>query len=414
MSLDLSLDLDLDVARLRGDFPALSQRVNGRPLVYLDNAATTHKPQAVIDAISGFYARDYSNIHRGVHALSRRATAAYEGARETVQRFLNAAESREIIFVRGATEAINLVAQSFVRPRLGAGDEVLVTAMEHHANLVPWQLACKSADARLSVLPIDRDGALDLTLLDELLTDRTRLMALAHVSNALGTVNPVAEVIAAAHARDIPVLVDGAQAVQHLPVDVQALGADFYVFSGHKLYGPTGIGALYGRADLLSEMPPWQSGGDMIDSVTFACTTFAEIPSRFEAGTPHIAGAAGLAAAIDYLAELGLPAIATHEAELLATATAALAEIPGVRIIGTAPERASVVSFVMEGVHPHDIGTILDQEGVAIRTGHHCSQPVMDFFGVPATARASFALYNDLRDVEALVAALRKVRELFA
>lgn len=403
----------LDIAGIRAQFPALAQTVNGKPLVYLDNAATTQKPQAVIDAISTYYTRDNANIHRGVHTLSQRATTAYEGARATTARFLGAASAEEIVFVRGATEAINLVAASFLRPRLAAGDEILLTAMEHHANIVPWQLAAEAAGARIRVIPIDEAGELITDNLSDLLGPRTRMLAMVHVSNALGTVNPVAELAAAARERGIPVLVDGAQAVAHGPVNVAALGADFYVMSGHKLYGPTGIGVLWGRKTLLNDMPPWQGGGDMIREVTFEKTTFAPPPSRFEAGTPHIAGAIGLAAAIDWLTALDWSAIRAHEAALLEHAARLLGDIDGVRLIGTAREKAGVLSFVLDGVHPHDIGTILDGEGVAVRAGHHCAQPIMDFYGIAATARASFALYNTLDEVDRLAAAVRKAREIF-
>ena len=404
----------LDVKRLREDFPILHTTARGRPLVYLDNAATTQKPRAVIDALVRYYERDNANVHRGVHELSERATLAYEAARAKVRRLLNAREDREIVFVRGTTEAINLVAQSFGRSRVGPGDEVLVTGMEHHSNIVPWQLLCQERGARLRVLPIDDAGELALDEFDELLGPRTRLLALVHVSNALGTVNPVRDIVAAAHARGVPVLVDGAQAVAHGPVDVQALGCDFYAFSGHKLYGPTGIGVLWARAELLEAMPPWQGGGDMIASVSFEKTTYNVIPYKFEAGTPHVAGAIGLGAAIDYLEAVGLEQVAAWEAELLRHAVEALEALPQVRLVGTARERAAVVSFLVDGVHPHDVGTILDQEGIAIRTGHHCAQPVMDRFGIPATARASFGLYNDHEEVEALVRALHRVFEVFA
>ncbi|ROR32596.1 cysteine desulfurase [Inmirania thermothiophila] len=403
----------LDVERVRRDFPVLHQEVHGRPLVYLDNAATAQKPRAVIEAVDRFYRRDNANVHRGVHTLSQRATAAYEGARETVRRFLNAADPREIVFVRGATEGINLVAQSFVRPRLRPGDEILVTEMEHHANIVPWQMVCEATGARLRVVPIDERGALDLEAFHRLLGERTRFLAVVHVSNALGTINPVAEMVAAARARGIPTLVDGAQAVPHMAVDVQALGCDFYAFSGHKVFGPTGIGALYGRLEVLESMPPWQGGGDMIRVVTFERTEYHDVPHRFEAGTPHIAGAVGLAAAIEYLEGIGMERITAWEQTLLRHATARLAEVPGLRIIGTAPEKAAVISFVVEGIHAHDLGTILDHEGVAVRAGHHCTMPVMDHFGVPATARASFAFYNTLEEADRLVAALHRARELF-
>ena len=402
----------LDVKRLREDFPILHTTARGRPLVYLDNAATTQKPRAVIDALVRYYERDNANVHRGVHELSERATLAYEAARAKVRRLLNAREDREIVFVRGTTEAINLVAQSFGRSRVGPGDEVLVTGMEHHSNIVPWQLLCQERGARLRVLPIDDAGELALDELDELLGPRTRLLALVHVSNALGTVNPVRDIVAAAHARGVPVLVDGAQAVAHGPVDVQALGCDFYAFSGHKLYGPTGIGVLWARAELLEAMPPWQGGGDMIASVSFEKTTYNVIPYKFEAGTPHVAGAIGLGAAIDYLEAVGLERVAAWEAELLRHAVEALEALPQVRLVGTARERAAVVSFLVDGVHPHDVGTILDREGVAIRTGHHCTMPLMERFGVPATARASFALYNTHDEVERLVAGVAHALEV--
>jgi len=403
----------VDVERIRADFPALHQEVHGRPLVYLDNAATTQKPREVIDAIRTFYERDCSNVHRGVHLLSQRATVAYERARTTVKKFLGAADSREIVFTRGTTEGINLVASSFVRPRLGEGDEVLISAMEHHSNIVPWQILCEERGAKLKVIPIDDDGDIILEEYERLLGERTKIVGIVHVSNALGTVNPVREMIATAHAHGVPVLIDGAQAVPHLTVDVRELDCDFYVFSGHKVYGPTGIGALYGKREHLLEMVPYQGGGDMILSVTFEGTTFNEPPHRFEAGTPNIEGAIGLAVAIDFVNKIGIPAIADHEGRLLADATAAVLDIPGIRLIGAARHRASALSFVMEGIHPHDIGTILDSEGVAVRAGHHCAQPVMKRFGVSATVRASFALYNTHSEIDALAAGLLKVREVF-
>jgi len=403
----------LDVERVREDFPALRQQVNGKPLVYLDNAATTQKPRPVLEALRRFYEEDCSNVHRGVHTLSQRATEAYERARELVRRFLNARSEEEIIFVRGTTEAINLVAHSFGRHRVRAGDEILISAMEHHSNIVPWQILCEETGARLRVAPINDEGELLLEEFERLLTARTRLVAITHLSNALGTIVPVREVIRLAHERGIPVLLDGAQAVAHLRVDVQELDCDFYAFSGHKLYGPTGIGVLYGKAEWLETMPPYQGGGDMISSVTFEKTTYNRLPYKFEAGTPHIAGAIGLGAAIEYVTAIGLEAIAAHERDLLAYATEAVSGIPGLRLIGTAREKASILSFTLEGVHPHDIGTILDHEGIAIRAGHHCAQPVMERFGVPATARASFALYNTREEVDALVRALEKVREVF-
>jgi len=401
------------VSRARDDFPILSRKIHGKPLVYLDNAATTQKPRAVIAAVRRYYFVSNANVHRGVHALSDRATRAYEEARSRVARFLNAREDREIVFVRGATEAINLVAQTYGLLRLREGDEVLVTEMEHHANIVPWQMVCDRAGARLKVAPVLDSGELDLGAYERMLAGRTRLAAVTHVSNALGTVNPVREMIGMAHARGIPVLVDGAQAAPHIPVDVQALGCDFYVFSGHKLYGPTGIGVLYGKAEHLEAMPPYQGGGDMILRVTFEKTTYNAIPWKFEAGTPNIAGAVGLRAAIDYLDEIGLPAVSAHESDLLACATEEVGRIPGVRIVGTAKEKAGILSFVVDGVHPHDIGTILDHEGVAIRAGHHCAMPLMDRLGLPATARASFGLYNTPAEVDLLAAGIRKAREVF-
>jgi cysteine desulfurase/selenocysteine lyase len=402
-----------DVQKVRRDFPILNQRVHGKPLVYLDNAATTQKPLAVIDAMVKSYAQENANIHRGVHLLSERATRAYEEARAKVQRFLNAANAREIIFVRGTTEAINLVAQTFGRANFGRGDEVLVTEMEHHSNIVPWQLLCDEKGAHLKVLPITDEGELRIDLLDGLLTNRTKIVAVVHVSNSLGTINPISTIVETAHARGIPVLVDGAQAVAHMPVDVQALGADFYAFSGHKLFGPTGIGVLWGRLPLLEGMPPYQGGGDMISAVTFKKTTYNAVPNKFEAGTPNIAGSIGLGAAIDYVEGLDFNAVRSYEQDLLEYGTRALAAVPGVRMIGTAARKASILSFVMDEVHPHDIGTILDQEGVAIRTGHHCTQPLMDRLSVPATARASLALYNTKEEIDALVGALAKVREIF-
>ena len=403
----------LDVAKIRRDFPILHRKVRGRPLVYLDNASTTQKPEAVIRALERYYREENSNIHRGVHYLSERATAAYEEARDKVRRFLNARHASEIVFVRGTTEGINLVAQSYGRANVVPGDEVLVSAMEHHSNIVPWQILCEEKGAKLCVVPINDRGELLLEEYEKLLGPRTKIVAVAHVSNALGTVNPVREIVEAAHRRKIPVLVDGAQAAPHLPVDVQTLDCDFYVFSGHKLFGPTGIGALYGKSRLLDAMPPYQGGGDMIRSVTFEKTLYNVAPHKFEAGTPNIAGALGLGAAIDYVNEVGLEGIAAYERQLLLYAIAGLSGVPALRLIGTAREKAAVISFVMEGVHPHDIGTILDQEGIAIRTGHHCAQPVMDRFGIPATARASFAFYNTREEADLLVAGLRKVAEVF-
>ncbi len=403
----------LDVERWREDFPILNQTVHGQPLVYLDSAATAQKPKSVIDREALYYATLNANVHRGIHTLSQQATDAFEGARETVRRFLNAASTREIVFVRGATEAINLVAQSHGRARLQAGDEIVVTEMEHHSNIVPWQLLCAQSGAILRVAPIDDAGELRLDAYHALLGSRTKIVALAHVSNALGTINPVRKVIDLAHAAGAVVLLDGAQAAPHLEVDVQALGCDFYALSGHKLYGPTGIGVLYGKESLLDAMPPYQGGGDMIRRVTFAETTYNALPFKFEAGTPNVAGAIGLGAAIDYVTQIGLDVIAAHEHALLENATRRARDFPGLRLIGTAREKAAVLSFVVEGVHPHEIGTVLDQYGVAVRTGHHCAMPVMDRFGVPATVRASFALYNTLEDVDALFGGLEKVRELF-
>ncbi|HEY0514511.1 MAG TPA: SufS family cysteine desulfurase [Thermoanaerobaculia bacterium] len=402
-----------DLARVRADFPILGREIHGRPLVYLDNAASSQKPRAVAAAITDCYEGWYANVERGVHTLSQLATAARERARETVQRFLNAPSAEEIVFVRGTTEAINLVAAAWGRGNVGPGDEVLITGLEHHSNLVPWQRLCEERGAVLRVAPLDDRGEVRLDEFERLLSPRTRLAAFAHVSNALGTINPVREMAAMARRAGAVVLVDGAQAVPHLTVDVQTLGCDFYAFSGHKVYGPSGIGALWGRAELLAAMPPWQSGGGMVHTVRFEGTTYAPPHHRFEAGTPFIEGAAGLAAAIDYLTALGLPAVAAWESELLARATARLAEIPGLRLVGTARHKAAVLSFTMEGIHPHDVGTILDREGIAIRAGHHCAQPVMERFGVPATARASFALYNTPEEVDALAAALRRARELF-
>ncbi|MBA1145832.1 cysteine desulfurase [Ectothiorhodospiraceae bacterium WFHF3C12] len=403
----------LDVERLRQDFPILRQEIAGKPLAYLDNAASVQKPEAVIQAVERCYREYYANIHRGVHALSQRSTEAYEAARAKVADFLGAEQPAENVFVRGTTEAINLVAQSFVRPRLKPGDEILITGMEHHSNIVPWQLLRDETGAQLNVVPLQADGTVRLEDFEARLNERTRFVSVVHVSNALGTVNPVKEMIRLAHERGVPVLVDGAQAVPHMGVDVRDLDADFYCFSGHKLYGPTGIGVLYGRMEHLKGMRPYQGGGDMIRYVTFEKTDFAEVPQKFEAGTPNIVGTIGLGAAIDYLQQVGLDAIAAHEADLLDYATRQLSALEGVRIYGTAPEKAAVVSFTMDQAHPHDIGTILDMNGVAIRAGHHCAQPVMDFYGVAATARASFGLYNTHAEVDALVAALDKVRELF-
>jgi len=403
----------LDVARVREDFPILARQVHGRPLVYLDNAATSQKPRQVIEVLDRYYREFNSNVHRGVHALSQEATRAYEEAREQVRRHLGAAHVEEIIYTRGTTESINLVAQTFGRARVEAGDEVLITHLEHHSNIVPWQLLCEEKGAHLKVVPINDAGELDFEAYLGLLSNRTRLVAVGQVSNALGSVNPLKKIIAAAHERVVPVLVDGAQAVPHMAVDVQDLDCDFYAFSAHKAYGPTGIGVLYGKREHLYAMPPWQGGGDMILSVTFKKTSYNDLPYKYEAGTPNIAGAIGMGAALQYLESLGLAAVAAHEEALLNYATSKLQAIEGVRIIGTAREKAGVLSFVMEGAHPHDIGTILDQQGIAIRAGHHCAQPVMERFGLSATARASFGLYNTFEEVDALVAGLLEVKELF-
>ena len=403
----------LDVELIRRDFPALHQTFDDKPLAYLDNAATTQKPTVAIEAVDRFYRRDNANIHRGVHRLSARATEAYEAARARVARFIGANAPEEIIFVRGATEAINLVAQTFGRTHLGAGGEVLISHLEHHANIVPWQMLCEQTGARLRVAPINDRGELVLDEFERLLGPRTKLVSIGQVSNALGTIVPLRQVIALAHARGVPVLADGAQAVPHMQVDVQDLDADFYTFSGHKTYGPTGIGVLYGKRELLERMPPYQGGGDMIASVTFEKTTYNAVPHKFEAGTPHIAGAVGLAAALDYLDAVGIDRIAAYENELLAYATEALSNLPGVRLIGTSPDKAAVLSFTIDGVHPHDAGTILDQQGVAVRAGHHCAQPVMQRFGVPATVRASLAFYNTKEEIDALVRGVRRVIEVF-
>jgi cysteine desulfurase/selenocysteine lyase len=403
----------LDEVRIRELFPILAATVGDKPLVYLDNAATTQKPQPVLDTLSRYYAAQNANIHRGVYQLSQNATQAYEDARAKVATFLHAADPAEIIFTRNATEGIHLVAQTFGRSTVGEGDEVVISTMEHHSNIVPWQLLCNEKGARLRVVPITDAGELMLDEYESLLGPRTKLVSIVHMSNSLGTVNPVQRVVELAHGHNIPGLIDGSQAAYHMAVDVQAIGCDFYVVTGHKLYGPTGIGALYGRRHLLDAMPPYQGGGDMISSVTFERTTYNEVPHKFEAGTPHIAGAIGLGAAVDFISGVGFGAIAAHERRLLDHATAALSAVPGLRLIGTARQKASILSFVLDGVHAHDIGTIVDTEGVAIRTGHHCTQPVMDRFGVPATARASLAMYNTTEEIDRLVAALTKVREIF-
>ncbi len=404
-----SFDLD----RIREDFPILKQKVHGKPLVYLDNAASAPKPQKVIDAVSRLYSEYYSNIHRGVYELSQRSTQAYEDTRVKMRRFINAKSESEIIFVRGTTEAINLVASSYGRTYVNEGDEIVITAMEHHSNIVPWQLLCKAVGCRLRVAPMDGRGDLILEELEKLLCEKTRLVAVAHVSNALGTVNPVRRIIKMAHEREIPVLIDGAQAAPHSKVDVRDLDCDFYCFSGHKMYGPSGVGVLYGKETLLDAMPPYEGGGDMISSVTFEKTTYNRLPYKFEAGTPNIAGVVGLGAAVDYINEIGVEAVARHENEILAYATEKLLEIPGLTIVGRARQKSSAISFVFEGIHPHDVGTILDKEGVAVRTGHHCAQPVMDFFGVPATARASLGVFNNREDIDALVKGIHKVIEVF-
>jgi cysteine desulfurase/selenocysteine lyase len=406
--------VSFDVERVQKDFPILAGTNRGKPLVFLDSAASAQKPQVVLDAMNALYTTGYANVHRGVYELSEKATLAFEGVREKARAFLNAPDSREIVFVRGTTEAINLVAATFGRANVGEGDEVLITHLEHHSNIVPWQMLCEENGATLRVAPIDEDGALIVDEFVKLLGPRTKLAAVAHVSNALGTILPVRELADLCHEHGVPLLVDGAQAVPHQRVDIQSLGCDFYAFSSHKVFGPTGVGVLWGRSELLEAMPPYQGGGDMILTVSFEKTVFADLPHKFEAGTPDIGGVVGFGAALDYVSSLGLEAVAAYEHELLEYATGALEAIPGLRLIGTAPQKASVLSFVLDCAHPHDIGTILDREGVAVRTGHHCAQPVMERFGVPATARASLALYNTRNDVDALVDALHKVREMFA
>ena len=402
-----------DVARVRQDFPILSRKIHGKPLVYLDNGATSQKPQCVLDAIDHYYRAENSNIHRGVHHLSEQATAAYEAARGKLRGFINAGSDRQIIFVRGTTEAINLVAQSYGRSFLKAGDEIIVSAMEHHSNIVPWQMLCEQVGAKLRVIPINHDGEIVMEEYQRLLNDRTKFVSVTHVSNALGTVVPVKEIIALAHGRGVPVMLDGAQAVPHLKIDVQELDCDFYAFSGHKMFGPTGVGVLYGRTELLEKMPPYQGGGDMISLVTFEKTHYNVLPYKFEAGTPNIADGIALGAAVDYLRALDWPAVVAHEDALLRYATEALGQIPALRIIGTAKEKAGVLSFIFDHVHAHDVGTILDQEGVAVRAGHHCAMPVMQRFGVPATARASFALYNTTEEIDVLVRAIERVLKVF-
>ena len=413
MNAQIKPSSEFDVARVRRDFPILRTLVQGKPLVYLDSAASSQRPRAVLDAIEHYETTSHANVHRGVHTLSQRATDAFEGARTRIQQFLNAASSREIILVRGATEGINLVAQSWARPQLKPGDEILITWLEHHANIVPWQMVCEQTGATLRVAPIDHNGELIWDEFQRLLSPRTKLVATAHVSNSLGTVLPVADIVSASHAVGALVLLDGAQAVSHQSVDVRALDCDFYVFSSHKIYGPTGVGVLYGRESILAQMPPWQGGGDMIRTVSFAKSTFADLPYKFEAGTPNISGAVGLGAALDYFQSLNPAAVHTHEQRLLQTATLALRTIPGLRLIGTAANKAGVISFTLEGIHPHDLGTILDSEGVAIRTGHHCAMPVMEFFDLAATARASFGCYSNDDDIARLISALHRAIEVF-
>jgi cysteine desulfurase/selenocysteine lyase len=406
--------LAFDVEKIREDFPVLKQTVHGLPLVYLDSAATSQKPWAVVEAIRRFYEVDCANIHRGVHELSQRSTAAYEETRSKVRRFLHAKSKDELIYVRGTTEGINLVTSTWGRKNVKAGDEIVISAMEHHSNIVPWQILCEEKGAKLRVIPMNERGELILEEYEKLLNPRTRMVAVAHVSNALGTINPVRQMIEMAHKAGALTLIDGAQATPHMKVDVQALGADFYVFSGHKVFGPTGIGILYGKHALLEAMPPYQGGGDMIRSVTFEKTLYNQLPYKFEAGTPNMAGVIGLAAALDYVSAVGLDAIAAHEHELLLYGTAALSTIPGLRLIGTAKQKAGVLSFVMDDIHPHDIGTVLDRQGIAIRTGHHCAQPLMQRFGIPATARASLAMYNTTGELDALVEGIHKLQEVFA
>jgi len=410
---DIQTELAYDVARVREDFPILKQMIHGKPLVYLDNAATTQKPRIVLETLDRYYKEDNANIHRGVHALSERATRRYEEARVKVKQFLNAADAHEIIFTRNATEGINLVAQTYGRKNVREGDEVVISAMEHHSNIVPWQMLCEEKGAYLRAIPMNDAGELLLDEFEKLLNPRTKLVAVVHMSNALGTVNPVEKIIEMAHKHGVPVLVDGAQAIYHRKVDVQALDADFYVFSGHKLYGPTGIGVLYGKAALLEAMPPYQGGGDMIRSVSFEKTLYNDLPYKFEAGTPHIAGGIGLGAAIDYLEGLGMERVAAYEQQVLAYGTEQLTAVPGLKMIGTARDKASVLSFILDDIHPHDVGTVLDMEGIAVRTGHHCAQPVMQRFGVPATVRASLACYNTREEIDTLVRGLRKVKEVF-
>ena len=405
---------DFDVARIREDFPILKQQVRGKPLVYLDNAATSQKPQAVIDTLNRYYTTENSNVHRGLHYLSELATQEYEAARSKVRQFLNAADDREIIFVRGTTEGINLVAQSYARQQIGEGDEIIISAMEHHSNIVPWQIICQERGAHLRVIPINDDGEILIDEYEKLLGPRAKLVSIVHVANSLGTINPIEQIVAMAHSRGVPVLVDGAQSVPHMAIDVRRLDCDFFAFSGHKLFGPTGIGILYGKAELLESMPPYQGGGEMIRSVTFEKTLYNTLPYKFEAGTPNIGGAIGLGTAIDYLTDLGLDRVSAYERQLLDYGTKRLSAIGGLRLIGTAREKGSILSFVLDGIHPHDIGTILDSDGIAIRAGHHCTQPVMARFGVPATARASLAFYNTPEEIDVLVEGIDKVIEVFS
>ncbi|MCZ6778109.1 MAG: cysteine desulfurase [Acidobacteria bacterium] len=402
-----------DVQEIRADFPILHQTVRGKPLIYLDNAATSQKPKAVLEAVNHFYTHDNSNVHRGVHVLSERATRAFEQARLRARQFINAPEAREIIFVRGSTEGVNLVAQTYGRQNVGPGDEILISTLEHHSNIVPWQMLCEEKQARLRVIPINDEGEILLDEYEKLLSEKTKLVAMIHVSNSLGTINPVRRVVELAHLRGVPVLLDGAQAAPHLKIDVQELGCDFYTISGHKMFGPTGIGVLYGRTELLDAMPPYQGGGEMIRSVSFEKTTYNQLPHKFEAGTPNISGAVGLGAAMNYISSIGYEAIAAHEHDLLEYATAQLTSIPKVRLVGTARQKASVISFTIEGVHAHDVGTILDQDGIAVRAGHHCTQPLMERLGLDATARASFAFYNTREEVDALVEGVHRVIEVF-
>lgn len=401
-------------SEIKSDFPTLNQKINGNDLVYLDNAATTQKPKSVINSVNEYYKKTNSNIHRGVHTLSQEATEKYENARIKIAKFINSTTEKEIIFVRGATEAINLVANSYVRPLLQPNDQIIITEMEHHANIVPWQIVCKEKEAELKILPMNSKGELIVDELEKIITNKTKFMAINHVSNSLGTINDVRKIVEIAHKHNIRILIDGAQAVQHIPIDVKEINADFYCFSGHKIYAPTGIGILYGKKKLLDEMPPYQGGGDMIKSVTFEKTIYNDVPNKFEAGTPNISGAIGLGTAIDYIQDIGIDNIAKHESDLLNYATEKIKEIKGVKIIGNAKDKASVLSFTMENIHPHDIGTIMDSHGVAIRAGNHCTQPVMDFYSIPATARASFAIYNDKTDVDKLISSVKKTMEVFA